>query len=94
MGRENWGLMEAIDPKYGTTVLLLIAAVSVALLLFLIIKVQLHAFISLVLVSVLTALAVGFPLADVPDVLMFGFADTLGSVALLVAFGVCWGGRC
>jgi len=83
--------MEAIDPKYGTTVLLLIAAVSVALLLFLIIKVQLHAFISLVLVSVITALAVGFPLADVPDVLMFGFADTLGSVALLVAFGVMLG---
>ncbi len=83
--------MEAIDPQYGTTVLLIIAAVSVALLLFLIIKVQLHAFISLVLVSVITALAVGFPLADVPDVLMFGFADTLGSVALLVAFGVMLG---
>ncbi|MDN5893355.1 MAG: hypothetical protein L0H93_04960, partial [Nocardioides sp.] len=83
--------MEAIDPKYGTTVLLLIAAVSVAVLLFLIIAVKLHAFIALVLVSVLTALAVGFPLADVPDVLMFGFADTLGSVALLVAFGVMLG---
>jgi gluconate:H+ symporter, GntP family len=83
--------MEAIDPKYGTTVLLLIAAVSVAVLLFLIIAVKLHAFISLVLVSVLTAFAVGFPLGDVPDVLMFGFADTLGSVALLVAFGVMLG---
>ena len=83
--------MEAIDPKYGTTVLLVIAAASVAVLLFLIIAVKLHAFISLVLVSVITALAVGFPLGDVPDVLMFGFADTLGSVALLVAFGVMLG---
>ena len=70
--------MEAIDPKYGTTVLLLIAAAAVALLLVLIIVVKLHAFISLVLVSVVTAVAVGFPLGDIPDVLMFGFADTLG----------------
>jgi GntP family gluconate:H+ symporter len=83
--------MEAIDPKYGTTVLLLIAAASVALLLVLIMVVKLHAFISLVLVSVITAIAVGFPLGDVPDALMFGFADTLGSVALLVAFGVMLG---
>jgi GntP family gluconate:H+ symporter len=83
--------MEAIEPQYGTTVLLLIAAAAVAVLLFLIIRVKLHAFISLVLVSLLTAIAVGFPLADIPDVLLFGFADTLGSVALLVAFGVMLG---
>jgi GntP family gluconate:H+ symporter len=83
--------VDAIDPQYGTAVLLLIAAASVALLLFLIMKVKLHAFIALVLVSVLTAIAVGFPLGDVPDALMFGFADTLGSVALLVAFGVMLG---
>ncbi|HCA86484.1 MAG TPA: permease [Streptomyces sp.] len=83
--------MEAIDPVYGTTTLLLIAAGAVALLLFLIMKVKLHAFVSLVLVSVVTAIAVGFPLADIPDALMFGFADTIGSVALLVAFGVMLG---
>ncbi len=83
--------MEALDPKYGTTVLLLIAAAAVALLLFMIIVVKLHAFISLVLVSVITAIAVGFPLGDIPDALMYGFADTLGSVALLVAFGVMLG---
>ncbi len=83
--------MEAIDPKYGTAVLLIIAAAAVALLLVLIMVVKLHAFISLVLVSAITAIAVGFPLADIPDVLMFGFADTLGSVALLVAFGVMLG---
>ncbi|HZI96133.1 MAG TPA: GntP family permease [Actinomycetales bacterium] len=83
--------MEAIDPQYGTAVLLLIAAGAVALLLFLIMKVKLHAFVSLVLVSALTAIAAGFPLADIPDVLLFGFADTIASVALLVAFGVMLG---
>ncbi len=83
--------MEAIEPAYGTATLLLIAAGAVALLLFLIMKVKLHAFVSLVLVSVITALAAGFPLAKVPDALMYGFADTIGSVALLVAFGVMLG---
>ncbi|THA24846.1 GntP family permease [Streptomyces sp. RKND-216] len=83
--------MEAIEPVYGTATLLLIAAGAVALLLFLIMKVKLHAFVALVGVSVVTALAVGFPMADIPDVLMFGFADTIGSVAILVAFGVMLG---
>ncbi|MBA2418117.1 MAG: GntP family permease [Nocardioidaceae bacterium] len=83
--------MDAIEPAYGTTALLVIAACAVALLLFLIIKVKLHAFIALVLVSVLTALAAGIPVADVPDALIYGFADTLGSVALLVGFGVMLG---
>ena len=83
--------MEPIDPVYGTTTLLLIAAGAVALLLFLIMAVKLHAFVALVLVSVVTAMVVGFDFAEIPDVLMFGFADTIGSVALLVAFGVMLG---
>jgi GntP family gluconate:H+ symporter len=53
--------------------------------------VKLHAFVALVLVSVVTAMVVGFDFAEIPDVLMFGFADTIGSVALLVAFGVMLG---
>ncbi|MFC4852941.1 GntP family permease [Actinophytocola glycyrrhizae] len=83
--------MEAIEPQFGTVTLLLMAAGAVAVLLFLIMKVKLHAFISLVLVSVLTAILVGFAPSDIPGVLMFGFADTIGSVALLVAFGVMLG---
>lgn len=83
--------MEAIDPAYGTATLLLIAAGAVVLLLFLIIKVKLHAFVALVLVSLLTAVAAGIPVADVPSALSFGFSNTLGSVALLVGFGVMIG---
>lgn len=83
--------MEAIEPAYGTATLLLIAAGAVALLLFLIIRVKMHAFIALVLVSLLTALVAGIPVAEVPDALSFGFANTLGSVALLVGFGVMIG---
>lgn len=83
--------MEAIEPAYSATTLLLIAAAAVAVLLFLIMKVKLHAFVALVLVSVLTALAAGIPVADIPDALSFGFSSTLGSVALLVGFGVMIG---
>ncbi|MFC6288047.1 GntP family permease [Nocardioides sp. GCM10027113] len=83
--------MEAIQPVHGTATLLLIAAAAVGLLLFLIIRVRLHAFISLVLVSLLTAVAAGIPLADVPTALLSGFGATLGSVALLVGFGVMLG---
>ena len=83
--------MEAIEPAYGATTLLLIAAAAVALLLFLIMKVKLHAFVALVLVSLLTALAAGIPVGDIPDALSFGFSNTLGSVALLVGFGVMIG---
>jgi GntP family gluconate:H+ symporter len=83
--------VEAIEPVYGTAVLLLIAAAAVALLLFLIMKVRLHAFLALVLVSLVTAVAAGIPLADVPTALLTGFGTTLGSVALLVGFGVMLG---
>jgi GntP family gluconate:H+ symporter len=83
--------MEAIEPAYGTATLLIIAAVAVAVLLTLIIKVKLHAFIALVLVSLVTAVAAGIPMAEVPNALMSGFSGTLGSVALLVAFGVMLG---
>ena len=78
-------------PAYGTGIMLAIAGVAVALLLFLIIRLKVHAFVALVLVSILTALATQIPLADIPDALMFGFADTIGSVALLVAFGAMLG---
>lgn len=83
--------MEPMNPAYGTGVMLAITAGAVALLLLLIIKVKLHAFISLVLVSILTALAVQVPLAKIPDVLLYGFSGTLASVALLVAFGAMLG---
>ena len=83
--------MDPIEPAHGVGVLLLIAAVAVAALLFLIMKVKLHAFVSLVLISLLTALAAGIPVADIPQALLSGFSSTLGSVALLVAFGVMLG---
>lgn len=83
--------MENFEPVYGTGPLLGIAAGAIALLLFLIIRFKLHAFIALVLVSVITALAAGIPVAGVVPTLLDGFGGTLASVALLVGLGVMIG---
>ncbi|MDF2824315.1 MAG: permease [Mycobacterium sp.] len=74
-----------------TALLVVIAVVAIALLLFLIIKVRLHAFFSLVVVSVLTGLAAGISMGDVVSVVIAGFSNTVGSVALLVGFGAVLG---
>ncbi|RCW86682.1 GntP family permease [Paracoccus lutimaris] len=83
--------MTPIEPVYSTPVLLTIAALAVVLLLILIMRFRLHAFVSLVLVSLLTALAAGVPYAKVVPTLMEGFGGTLASVALLVGFGAMIG---
>lgn len=71
--------------------LVVIALVAIAVLLFLIIKVRLHAFFSLIVVSVLTGLAAGISMGDVINVVIAGFSNTVGAVALLVGFGAVLG---
>ncbi|WP_116244821.1 GntP family permease [Nocardiopsis sp. FIRDI 009] len=83
--------MENFEPVYGTGPLLGIAAGAIALLLLLIIRFRLHAFVALVLVSVLTALATGIPASGVVPTLLDGFGGTLANVALLVGLGVMIG---
>lgn len=61
------------------------------MLLLLIIKAKLHAFVALILVSLLTALATGINIADVVETMVDGFGKTLGSVALLVGLGAMLG---
>ncbi|MCZ2828341.1 GntP family permease [Modestobacter sp. VKM Ac-2986] len=79
------------EPVLGTTALLLIAVAAVALLLVLIMKFRVHAFVALVLVSLLTALATRIPVGDVVSTLLSGFGSTLASVALLVGLGAMIG---
>lgn len=83
--------MNSIEPAFGTATLLLIAAAAVALLLLLILRLRLHAFVALVLVSLLTALVTGISFNDVVPTLLQGFGSTLASVALLVGFGAMIG---
>lgn len=83
--------MTPIEPVFGTATLLLIAVAAILLLLFLIMRLKMHAFIALVLVSLATALVSGIPLGEVMNVLLQGFGSTLASVALLVGFGAMIG---
>lgn len=83
--------MEGFTQTLGAPALLGIGVAAVALLLVLIISLRLHAFVALILVSLLTALATGLPIAGIVDVLVGGFGTTLGSVALLVGLGAMLG---
>ena len=83
--------MQPIAPVHGTFTLLAIAVVAVLLLLVLIMRLRLHAFVALVLVSLLTAIAAGIPLAKVVPTMLQGFGATLATVALLVGFGAMIG---
>jgi gluconate:H+ symporter, GntP family len=80
-----------VEPALGAGPLLLIAAAAVGVLLLLIMKLKLHAFLALVLVSLLTALATRIPLEDVVTTITGGFGTTLASVALLVGLGAMLG---
>jgi gluconate:H+ symporter, GntP family len=78
-------------PTLGAGPLLLIAAGAIALLLFLIMYLRLHAFPALILVSLLTAFAAGIPPALVVVTATEGFGNTLATVALLVGLGAMLG---
>ncbi|ALG30404.1 transporter [Glutamicibacter halophytocola] len=71
--------------------LLLIAVAAVALLLVGVIKFKMPAFITLLLVSILVALAAGIPIQDVAGLVTTGMGGTLGSVAVLVGLGAMLG---
>ncbi|WP_034384175.1 GntP family permease [Deinococcus sp. YIM 77859] len=83
--------MEGFTQTLGAPALLAIGAAAVTLLLVLIIALRLHAFVALILVSLLTAFATGLPTGSIVDVLVSGFGTTLGSVALLVGLGAMLG---
>lgn len=80
-----------IEPTLSAGWLLLIAGAAVLVLLFLIIKVKLHAFLALILVSLLVAIAAQVPVGNITTVLTDGFGSTLASVALLVGLGAMLG---
>ncbi|WP_370890492.1 GntP family permease [Janibacter sp. GXQ6167] len=79
------------EPAYSSGVLLGIAVGAVLLLLGLIIYLRVHAFIALVLVSLLTALATKVPVAEIVPTMLDGFGSTLAAVALLVGLGAMIG---
>lgn len=71
--------------------LLIIAVAGVAVLLLAVIKFKIPAFLALLTVSVLVAIAAGIPLDEVITSVQSGLGGTLGSVAILVGLGAMLG---
>lgn len=64
---------------------------AIILLLVMIMKFKVHAFVALIIVSLLTALVTGIPVDKILPTLLSGFGGTLASVALLVGLGAMIG---
>src|SRR6202142_1343337 len=71
--------------------LILLTAISIALLLFLILVVKLHAFLALLLSSMALGLAAGMPPDKVLKSMQTGFGDALGFIAVVVGLGAMIG---
>lgn len=71
--------------------LLLVAAGGVALLLFLVIALRLHAFVALLIVSFGVALAAGIPPGEILSTIEEGMGGTLGFIAIVVGLGAMFG---
>ncbi|MFP7696833.1 GntP family permease [Trueperella sp. LYQ143] len=85
MEKDKW------EQTLGAGPLLGIAAVAIAVILLAVIVLKLHAFLTLIVVSLVTAIAAGIPANDLLPTLTSGFSSTLGSVALLVGLGAMLG---
>jgi Gnt-I system low-affinity gluconate transporter len=71
--------------------LILIAALGIALLLLLVIKFRLQAFLALLIASLFVALVGGIPLNKVAQTIQDGMGSTLGFIAIVVGIGTMLG---
>ena len=71
--------------------LILTAVAGIFLLLFLVMKVKLHAFVALLLTSLLVGVTAGMPLNNVIESIQKGMGGTLGFVAVVVGLGAMFG---
>ncbi|OIS94662.1 GntP family permease [Brucella cytisi] len=83
--------MQEFQQTMGAGALISIAVGAVLLLLLLIIRFRVHAFVALIIVSLLTALATGIPAGNILTTITAAFGSTLGGVALLVGLGAMLG---
>lgn len=65
--------------------------VSIFLLIFLIMKTKIHAFLALIIAAALTGVLGGMPVDGVLGSITKGFGNTLGSIGIIIGFGVMMG---
>ncbi|MFJ7978458.1 gluconate:H+ symporter [Peribacillus sp. NPDC096379] len=71
--------------------MMLVLFLSIVILIFLILKLKVHPFISLVLSGIFIGLATGMPLTDIVTSIEKGVGGTLGSLAVVIGFGTILG---
>jgi GntP family gluconate:H+ symporter len=71
--------------------LMVIFLISIAVLLFCIIKLRLNAFVALLVTAYGTGIACGMPLMDVTDTVTAKFGSTLGGIGIVTGLGVMLG---
>lgn len=71
--------------------LFLVTLFGIFLLLFLVIRTKLHAFVALLLVSLLVGIGAGMPLDGIIESIRKGMGGTLGFVAVIVGLGAMFG---
>lgn len=76
---------------YSSVWTICIAFFSIALLLFLILKLKIQEVFALLIVSVVAGLAVGMPPSDLFDTIEKGMGDTLGFLAVVIGIGSMFG---
>lgn len=75
----------------STLSILLIVVSAVLLLLFMVLKLKISAFIALLLTSIFVGVLIGMPLSDISRSIQEGMAGTLGFVATVVGLGAIFG---
>lgn len=70
---------------------LIILAVAILLLFYLIVKVKLNSFLSLLLIAGLVGIFEGLPIKDIIPTIEKGLGGTLGGLAIVVSFGAMLG---
>lgn len=75
----------------STSLIVFLVISAVALLLFMVLKLKLSAFIALLLTSVYVGIVAGMPLTNITKAIQDGMAGTLGFVATVVGLGAIFG---
>jgi Gnt-I system low-affinity gluconate transporter len=75
----------------SATILITVALAGIFLLFYLVIQAKLHAFVALLLVSLLVGIAAGMPFESIIRSIQQGMGGTLGFVAVVVGLGAIFG---
>jgi gluconate:H+ symporter, GntP family len=77
--------------QYDTQRMLIGLLVGVVVLILLVTMTKVHAFVALILSAMLVALVGGVPGGEIPGIITSGFGGTLGSIGIIIGFGVIMG---